>query len=113
MEHTHQHGEGHDHHHHDDDQELVHSEQHHLIKVMKAFAHYKTAAMKTTHKKRRDFHTLSQYHKDLIPTYLDKLNRVDNCIDQNMILITDIVKNATTFLGTTPEFDHVSFFFFF
>ncbi|KAI9331146.1 N2227-like protein-domain-containing protein [Pilaira anomala] len=106
MEHTHQHGEGHDHHHHDDDQDLVHSEQHHLIKVMKAFAHYKTAAMKTTHKKRRDFHTLSQYHKDLIPTYLEKLNRVDNCIDQNMILITDIIKNATTFLGTTPEFDH-------
>ncbi|KAI8073723.1 N2227-domain-containing protein, partial [Thamnidium elegans] len=108
MEHSHQdtihgHEHGHDHVHDSDhvygSENLAHSEQHHLIKVMSAFAYYKRHAQTHNHRRRRDYHSLAQHHKDLIPGYLEKINRVDQCIEENMIMLGNIVKNASDFLG--------------
>ena len=74
------------------------SEQVHLVKVISAFAYYKTHSTNHNHRRRRDYYTLSERHKQFIPDYLDKINQVDECIKINGILVRDIVKSASMFL---------------
>lgn len=64
-----------------------------LLKVYSAFSHYKNYALLQNHRRRRDFLSLSQAHQDLIPTLLEKINKVDSCIDDNMIFVRDIMTN--------------------
>lgn len=102
MEHQHQHEHQHDHtHSHDhatlNQEDPVQSEQLHLIKVITAFAYYKRHSLNHNHRRRRDYLSLSEHHKRLIPDYLDKVNQVDGRIEENMNLIRAIVKSASMF----------------
>lgn len=81
----------------------MNSEQAHLLKVLSAFGHYKSHAMSQNHRRRRDYLSLSQHYKDLIPTHLEKINKIDACIEENMILIRDIMTNM--FLDSQPMMD--------
>ncbi|KAI7902947.1 N2227-like protein-domain-containing protein [Cokeromyces recurvatus] len=97
MEHQH----NHDHHQHDHFHEVedpIESEKLHLIKVITALAYYKRHSLNHNHKKRRDYLALPEHHKQLIPNYLQKVNEVDVCIEQNMIFLREIVKSATMFV---------------
>lgn len=87
-----------EHYHQDNVQDPTQSEQFHLIKVISAFAYYKRSSLNQNHRRRRDYLTLSQQHKALIPNYLEKVNKVDTCIEENTILIRAIVKSASMFL---------------
>ncbi|KAI7890269.1 N2227-like protein-domain-containing protein [Mucor mucedo] len=64
-----------------------------LLKVYSAFSHYKNYALAQNHRRRRDFHSLSQAHQALISSHLEKINKVDTCIDHNMMFIQDIMTN--------------------
>ncbi|KAK4514658.1 NADPH-dependent 1-acyl dihydroxyacetone phosphate reductase [Mucor velutinosus] len=102
MEHQHQHEHQHDHtHSHDhatlNEEDPIQSEQLHLIKVITAFAYYKRHSLNHNHRRRRDYLSLSEHHKKLIPDYLDKVNQVDGRIEENMNLIRAIVKSASMF----------------
>jgi carnosine N-methyltransferase len=107
QEHQHSHSHGHDHsqdqhdqhtHHHDHAMNEDEHEQFHLLKVISAFAYYKRHASTQNQRRRRDYSSLPEHHKKLIPNYLTKLNAVDDCIDENMKLIRDIVSSASMFL---------------
>jgi carnosine N-methyltransferase len=80
------------------EQDVDHSEQLHLINVLTAFAYYKRYALNHNHRRRRDYLSLAEHHKQLIPNYLDKINQVDERIEENMKLIRDIVASASMFL---------------
>ncbi|CAO0797333.1 unnamed protein product [Mucor circinelloides] len=102
MEHQHQHQHQHDHthsHNHTtvNEEDAIQSEQLHLIKVITAFAYYKRHSLNHNHRRRRDYLSLSEHHKKLIPDYLDKVNQVDGRIEENMNLIRAIVKSASMF----------------
>lgn len=102
MEHQHQHEHQHDHthgHNHAtlNEEDPIQSEQLHLIKVITAFAYYKRHSLNHNHRRRRDYLSLSEHHKKLIPDYLDKVNQVDGRIEENMNLIRAIVKSASMF----------------
>ncbi|EIE75708.1 hypothetical protein RO3G_00412 [Rhizopus delemar RA 99-880] len=86
------------HYHNTDEEDPAKSEQVYLIKVITAFAYYKRFSLNHNHRRRRDYLTLPEHHKKLIPDFLEKVNRVDECIEQNMIFIRDIVKSANMFL---------------
>lgn len=105
-EHSHSHGShshvSHDHHNHqhchDVEQDEEAAEQLHLIKVISAFANYKRHAQTQNQRRRRDYSSLPEHHKKLVPHYLTKINQVDDCIQENMSLIRAIVQSASMFL---------------
>jgi carnosine N-methyltransferase len=78
------------------------SEQFHLMKVITAFAYYKRHSLNHNHRRRRDYLSLSEHHKKLIPNYLEKVNAVDERIEANMSMIREIVKSANVFLDKDP-----------
>jgi carnosine N-methyltransferase len=106
MEHQHHHQHDENHHTHSHDQAIedpIQSEQLHLIKVITAFAYYKRHSLNHNHRRRRDYLSLSEHHKKLIPDYLDKVNQIDGRIEENMKLIRAIVKSASMFTEDTDE----------
>lgn len=84
--------------HNTEEQDPAESEQVYLIKVITAFASYKRFSLNNNHRRRRDYLSLPEHHKKLIPDFLDKVNKVDECIEHNMTFIRDIVKSANMFL---------------
>jgi carnosine N-methyltransferase len=84
------------------EQDATQSEQFHLIKVLTAFAYYKRHSLNHNHRRRRDYLSLAEHHKQLIPHYLDKVNQVDDRIEENMKLIRDIVASSSMFLDQQP-----------
>ncbi|KAI8376960.1 N2227-like protein-domain-containing protein [Blakeslea trispora] len=91
------------HQHYEATEDPTQSEQFHLVKVITAFAYYKRYALNHNHRRRRDYHALPEHHKKLIPNYSEKLDNVDNRIEQNMNFIRHIVKSASMFLdGQDP-----------
>jgi carnosine N-methyltransferase len=107
-QHSHSHADGvnhnhdhHDHHQHQQEEEEQ-SEQFHLVKVISAFAYYKRHSLTHNHRRRRDYHSLPEHHKQLIPDYLIKIDKVDSCIEENMILLRDIVQSSSMFLDGQP-----------
>lgn len=108
MDHTHTHDHTHDHDHpmHDHNHDAVdpaEAERIHLRNVLTAFTYYKSHALKRNHRRRHDFLALPEHHKRLIPDVMDKINQVDRCIEQNMIMLRDIVKCAGMFMGIDPR----------
>lgn len=106
MEHQHHHQHDENHHTHSHDQAIedpIQSEELHLIKVITAFAYYKRHSLNHNHRRRRDYLSLSEHHKKLIPDYLDKVNQVDGRIEENMKLIRAIVKSASMFTEDADE----------
>ncbi|KAI8637200.1 N2227-like protein-domain-containing protein [Parasitella parasitica] len=106
MGHQHQHNENHHHNHsHDqaDSHDPIQAEQLHLIKVITAFAYYRRHSLNHNHRRRRDYLSLPEHHKKLIPDYLEKVNQVDGRIEENMKLIRAIVKSASMFTEDADE----------
>ncbi|CDS13701.1 hypothetical protein LRAMOSA05875 [Lichtheimia ramosa] len=104
--HTHDHTHDHDHPMHDHNHDAVdpaEAERVHLRNVLTAFTYYKSHALKRNHRRRHDFLALPEHHKRLIPDVMDKINQVDRCIEQNMIMLRDIVKCAGMFMGIDPR----------
>ncbi|RCH87336.1 hypothetical protein CU097_001291, partial [Rhizopus azygosporus] len=95
--------------HNTEEQDPAESEQVYLIKVITAFASYKRFSLNNNHRRRRDYLSLPEHHKKLIPDFLDKVNKVDECIEHNMTFIRDIVKSANMFLDPKLDtlFQHV------
>lgn len=91
----------HDHNH--DAVDPAEAERVHLRNVLTAFTYYKSHALKRNHRRRHDFLALPEHHKRLIPDVMDKINQVDRCIEQNMIMLRDIVKCAGMFMGIDPR----------
>lgn len=79
------------------------AERIHLRNVLTAFTYYKSHALKRNHRRRHDFLALPEHHKRLIPDVMEKINQVDRCIEQNMIMLRDIVKCAGMFMGIDPR----------
>ncbi|KAI8993126.1 N2227-like protein-domain-containing protein [Pilobolus umbonatus] len=88
-------------HSHNEDTDMQ-SEEFILMKVITAFAYYGRHALNHNHRRRRDYMALSEHHKQLIPTYLNKLSRVDQCIETNRIMLREIMKSASVFLDQDP-----------
>ncbi|KAI9485456.1 MAG: N2227-like protein-domain-containing protein [Benjaminiella poitrasii] len=95
MDHSHDH---HQHGHSHDMEDPVESEKLHLVKVITALAYYKRHSLNHNHKKRRDYLALPEHHKQLIPDYLKKVNQVDQCIEQNMMFVREIVRSSAMFI---------------
>lgn len=88
-------------------QDPTQSEQFHLIKVLTAFAYYKRHSLNHNHRRRRDYLSLSEQHKQLIPNYLEKINQIDGRIEENMKFIGDIAASASVFLDQQPSMTQV------
>lgn len=107
------HSHEHEHDHHSHDHEHGHgqeeeSDYYHLVKVLSAFAYYKRHALNSNFKKRRDFHSLPEHHKRLVPELLNKIEKVDQCIDQNSKFLADIIQNSSMFLDQPMTTDMVN-----
>ncbi|KAI9275635.1 N2227-like protein-domain-containing protein [Phascolomyces articulosus] len=114
-EHSHTHSHSHDHgheygpeqehdHDHDDEQlDPAEAERIHLRTVLTAFTYYKAHSRNKNHRRRHDFLALPEHHKRLIPDVLEKIDKVDRCVEKNMIMLRDIVKCAGMFMGIDPR----------
>ncbi|KAI9260802.1 N2227-like protein-domain-containing protein [Sporodiniella umbellata] len=71
-----------------------------LVRVMSAFDSYKQYALLRNHKRRRDFMSLTESQKKLVPGFVAKLDSVDKCIETNMEFFRDLVENASLFLDS-------------
>ncbi|KAI7859077.1 N2227-like protein-domain-containing protein [Circinella umbellata] len=79
------------------------AERAHLRTVLTAFTYYKAHSRNRNHRRRRDFLALPEHHKRLIPDVLEKIDKVEHCIEKNMIMLRDIVKCAGMFMGIDPR----------
>ncbi|KAI8365391.1 N2227-like protein-domain-containing protein [Radiomyces spectabilis] len=104
--HSHDHGHGHSHDHgHEQEHEQedpVQAERAHFRKVLTAFAYYRRHALNHNHRKRHDFMALPEQHKKIIPDVLKKINKVDECIETNMVMLREIVRGANMFMDEDP-----------
>lgn len=103
-EHSHSHDHDHDVHMHDRDhpEDPIEAERNHLQSVLSAFTYYRRHSLNRNHRRRRDYMSLSEQHKRLIPDLLTKIDQVDRCIEQNMELLREIVKCTGAFMGIDP-----------
>ena len=97
-EHSHDHGE-----HDDEHMDPADAERAHLRTVLTAFTYYKAHSRNRNHRRRCDFLALPEHHKRLIPDVLEKIDKVEHCIEKNMTMLRDIVKCAGMFMGIDPR----------
>lgn len=93
--HSHDHGDGHNHGHGQEEE----GDYLHVLKVLAAFAFYKRHALNHNYRRRRDFHSLPEHHKRLVPELLSKIDQVDKCIEENTKFLGAIIQGSGQFLG--------------
>ncbi|KAG9069223.1 hypothetical protein KI688_010120 [Linnemannia hyalina] len=114
--HSHDHGHSHDHAHgghghsqdhgHDhgehgslEDNDAVHEETLHFHKIIKAFSQYKASAMYANHRRRTDFYSLPERQQKMLPTYLERMERIDDAIEANYEIIKIICEDQQIFVN--------------
>ncbi|KAG0378470.1 hypothetical protein BGX24_003751 [Mortierella sp. AD032] len=105
--HDHDHsGHGHDHGHgghgghgsmNDDD--AVNEETLHFHKIVKAFSQYKASAMYANHRRRTDFYSLPERQQKILPTYLERMEKIDDAIEANYEIIKIICEDLQIFVN--------------
>ncbi|KAF9405668.1 hypothetical protein BGZ94_003423 [Podila epigama] len=111
--HTHSHSHSHDHDHshaggrHEhgqgrielDKDDDVHEEVLHFHKIVKAFSQYKASALYANHRRRTDFYSLPERQQKLLPTYLERMEKVDEAIEANFEIIKIICEDQQIFVN--------------
>ncbi|KAI7819628.1 N2227-like protein-domain-containing protein [Gamsiella multidivaricata] len=95
-EHSHEHGD----HYEDDD---IHEETLHFHKIIKAFSQYKSSAMYANHRRRTDFYSLPERQQKLLPSYLERMEKVDEAIEANYEIIKIICEDQQIFLDMSDR----------
>ncbi|CAG8544525.1 132_t:CDS:10 [Paraglomus occultum] len=75
----------------------VEEEAKHFRKVLQTFSLYKTSALMANNRRRKDYHALTERHKNLIPNYLNHLNTIDRAIVKNYAVVKQIMSNGQMF----------------
>ncbi|KAG0083413.1 hypothetical protein BGZ92_010802 [Podila epicladia] len=106
--HSHDHGHSHSHEHShnnhgrgieldkDDD---VHEEVLHFHKIVKAFSQYKVSALYANHRRRTDFYSLPERQQMLLPSYLERMEQIDEAIEANFEIIKIICEDQQIFVN--------------
>lgn len=84
------------------DEQHVQEERDHLRNVLLSFTYYRRHSLIRNQRRRRDYQALPQQHKRLVPDLLEKIDRVDQCIEGNMEFVRDIVQECEAFIGMDP-----------
>ncbi|ORY96129.1 UPF0586 protein C9orf41 [Syncephalastrum racemosum] len=86
----------------DTDEQHVQEERDHLRNVLLSFTYYRRHSLVRNQRRRRDYQALPQQHKRLVPDLLEKIDRVDRCIEANMEFVRDVVQECEAFIGMDP-----------
>ncbi|KAG0306044.1 hypothetical protein BGZ98_003066 [Dissophora globulifera] len=108
--HLHDHGHNHGHSHRegsgrvdnydsDDDEDFDEEEALHFHKIIKAFSQYKATAMYANHRRRTDFYTLPERQQKMLPSYLERMEKVDAAIEDNYEIIKMICEDQQIFVN--------------
>jgi carnosine N-methyltransferase len=71
--------------------ELIHEDEKHFSKVVSSFARYNVSSFLELQKKKRDFNSLPDEDKALLPTFEQKLQAVEEAINKNYSLLKQII----------------------
>ncbi|KAH7047893.1 N2227-like protein-domain-containing protein [Linnemannia elongata] len=97
--HNQDHGHSHGHHGSLEDDDAVHEETLHFHKIIKAFSQYKASAMYANHRRRTDFYSLPERQQKMLPTYLERMERIDDAIEANYEIIKIICEDQQIFVN--------------
>ncbi|KAF8955490.1 hypothetical protein BGZ46_002630 [Entomortierella lignicola] len=77
----------------------IHEETLHFHKIIKAFSQYKSSAMYANHRRRTDFYSLPERQQKMLPSYLERMEKIDTAIEANYEIIKIICEDQQIFVN--------------
>ncbi|KAL5020564.1 hypothetical protein ScPMuIL_003456 [Solemya velum] len=75
-------------------QDVDELEKEHFIRILNSFKYYRTHCMKRIQNAEKHFEGLSEHHKELLPDFLENLNNLRQCVEDNSEIIQMITSDA-------------------
>ncbi|KAF9105460.1 hypothetical protein BGX27_009622 [Mortierella sp. AM989] len=77
----------------------IHEETLHFHKIIKAFSQYKSSALYANHRRRTDFYSLPERQQKMLPSYLERMEKIDTAIEANYEIIKIICEDQHIFVN--------------